>query len=668
MSERDQFYETQTVENYQILRKEQRLYFIPLVEVAEKSNEDLIKLVGPTYYFCGFKLDRSSHTSDTLTNSAMNFSPRYMGILIFFRGHTYVGELNNRLQPDGDGMYFFSSGTCLRGSFRENHLNDHCMFTLPNDVCVFGKFSQGIISSNMTRIDVLTGTYKVIKSSQGKMKKSFKDGILTESMARNFQDLLRPTNIIPERLTELQHDKLYFGTVLIDSLILHYGFIQDQRPTQWGVRLTISPPVSIEDPFSFGKLSWLVTDFSSENQTGGTRAPKILNLKQSKMYFGSGEVNSFVEEIGVFSPIENKFELAEASTLTPLPNSVREAIDQGFVEGLFHEHFPSRSADQNKNKIVPYVFFLNFFNDCFHFFVYGILTEKCRMTYPDTLEIFLPSFYSHQANEVSLATENLAQRTKTGFSGERESSGIDAGSSRGVEDHGAGEESPGHDETLNDMTLTDNVNQIKDISELMKDVKQKWEENARAMFHNQNQENTGLLNTDLIRIDGEEKHEHPATVEFSSNGLSRQEDHNSPLQTDFLKQTPMSPINANRKPEKLKSLSIDKGIKELSIELIDSRPNPISPRKSPGARRQYTQDSRDNSALTLNRTMPTLELKPQTYLCKKLEREEKDLYSHYLRELKGLSRSQVEENFRNIARIIIGASASKANGSKQSFF
>ena len=77
----------------------------------------------------------------------------YVGLMIFLSGEVFVGEFSGGFKPNGEGMMFFVVGATLRGFFHEGKVHNSAIISLPFDVLIFGKFSKGVLNSEVTRID-----------------------------------------------------------------------------------------------------------------------------------------------------------------------------------------------------------------------------------------------------------------------------------------------------------------------------------------------------------------------------------------------------------------------------------------------------------------------------------------------------------------------------------
>ena len=139
----------QTMDN---LRKEYRLHYFHPNELYDKAEDDLLYFETSKFLFYGYAIDTNKTTYDSESRSGDELL-HYLGIMMFYGGETYIGELNNSFRPHGEGMMFFSVGAVLRGFFEDGKLHGNALISMPFEVNVMARLDRGVIHKQLLKID-----------------------------------------------------------------------------------------------------------------------------------------------------------------------------------------------------------------------------------------------------------------------------------------------------------------------------------------------------------------------------------------------------------------------------------------------------------------------------------------------------------------------------------
>jgi hypothetical protein len=250
-----------------VLTNDIRLQFLSTFELRDKTEEDLIYFYTANFLFYGFKIDPLKSTWDSEKYDKEVFS-EYVGIMIFLSGEAFIGEFSGGFKPNGEGMMFFAVGATLRGYFHEGNVHNQALISLPFNLLIFTKFSKGVISSYVTRINLKTQTSKSMKYMQGKFKDADGDKPLDQNLESHIKDSFSK-NLMPDHISSCNEpDVIYFGSFLETNESIFYGFVRGGLPFGWGVRVSISSPndqkISQNQIFDLGIMSWQMAFFEIE--------------------------------------------------------------------------------------------------------------------------------------------------------------------------------------------------------------------------------------------------------------------------------------------------------------------------------------------------------------------------------------------------------------------
>lgn len=381
----------------EILKSEIRLHYINPTEINESEQKEPLHFQGQNFTFYGYKVKPLNTTFDSEKYKKQIFS-EFIGVMILNSGEVYIGEFTDTFKPNGEGIILFVTGSILKSYFHDGKVHNNTLISYPFGILVFAKFNKGMVSQELWRIDTRENTFTKIKYVQGKFREIIKEDVFEENTEVFLKEAFS-INIIPENASGFnEHQKVYFGTFLLEDKSLYYGFIKNGLAVGWGavVRLENNSP-SDKISFTDNSISWYFSFFSGTDsplkgsaiQIDSTKFIKTestdninfegkskyievndtdanpllsnipaktdgslketndkdvlkLNLKpifafyrQSKLVFGLGNDDGFNKTIGIFYPHENKFIEAFFASSKIYFNS-----DQDPVEGIPRTFIP----------------------------------------------------------------------------------------------------------------------------------------------------------------------------------------------------------------------------------------------------------------------------------------------------------------------------------------
>lgn len=369
------------------LRKEYRLHYFHPVELHNKTEDDLLYFETSKFLFYGYKIEtmKTSYDSDGQSNEEM---VSYVGIMMFFGGETYIGEINNNFRPHGEGMMFFSVGAVLRGFFEEGKAHGNALISLPFEVNILARLDRGIVHKQLIKIDYKSNLVNYLKYIQGNFVEYEKESFIDEELINHVRDSMG-SNLVPDHMKSFSDDSLYFGTFICGSDSLYFGFIKNGKAIGWGVTVDISVLIMNESKYIQESISWRLTNNLDEHES------IAVGINQDgNMIFGIESKGVLFGELGVFYPKENRFQKAiiKEGDLDFEPEYF-EGIQKNFVTNIYLEYLKNKKFPKRELNIVPIVFDLTYFNDLFFFYLYGHLKEKTREIFKDNLQLSQEGFF-----------------------------------------------------------------------------------------------------------------------------------------------------------------------------------------------------------------------------------------------------------------------------------
>lgn len=374
------------------LRKEYRLHYTHPVELHNTTDEDLLYFETSKFLFYGYKVESmmTSYDSDKYDEKKI---ASYLGIMMFYGGETYIGELNSSFKPHGEGMMFFSVGAVMRGYFIEGKAHGNALISLPSEVNVLARLDKGVIHKQLVKLDYKSNLVNYLKYVQGNFIEYEKESFIDEDLIAYIKDAMG-NNIPPDHIKSYNDGSLYFGTFISSSDSLYYGFVKDGEPAGWGVIVDIATIVLNESKFIQESLSWRLSNYLNESES------VAIGINQDgNMIFGLESQGVLYGELGVYIPAENRFQKAAIKEgLLEFEDEYFEGIPKNFVTNIYLEYLKNKRLPKRELNIVPIVFDLTYFNDLFFFYLYGHLKEKSREIFKDNLQLSQEGFFKNQAN------------------------------------------------------------------------------------------------------------------------------------------------------------------------------------------------------------------------------------------------------------------------------
>ena len=371
---------------YALLQSEIRLQFFQSIEIKKKENS-LIYFKSPKFIFYGYKIESLKMTYDS--NNEYEEYNSHIGIMIFFSGEIYIGEFDENLFFNGEGLFFFSVGALVRGIFKKGKLDGKCLISFPFNVCILANFNNGILTQNLEKIDFNTNKLTKLKYALGQYKSVIEILDFDKNILEVIKDKMDYT-MIPDNMDEFKNrDTNYFGSFLKDDS-LFFGFIKNGMPKGWGLKMQFGN--SETDFINLPEINWEMKNFDLEKNEDNF----IISYFDKKMIYGINNNGDYNGEICVYYPEENKFEQLDLKNEKNVfgEKNEYEGIPKNFLTGLISNYFIDIDIEKKDiNNIVSIIFNMQYFKEVIFFYLYGSLKRNVSNLFPDYIEIVTKSFF-----------------------------------------------------------------------------------------------------------------------------------------------------------------------------------------------------------------------------------------------------------------------------------